>query len=266
LVSGYIRESYENGHDIIITNDFLNGLESNILENSFVPHSVEDKVSKLLVYLFSKTNLIGDEIAITFKEKRAIGYAKDLKELIYLLGLLKSNNYLVMKGESKTHCKVHLTYTGIHLAMKLSEDESNSELALELATIDDARDLFILNEEFNGVGNTMEHVEESLIANENEIVCIARKGDEPVGFISGYIYSSMCYLEKYAVIAELYVREQYRNNGIGHKLIDTIENEFRERGITAVTLETDKDNTGAQKFYMTCGYAENKQLFYYKDL
>lgn len=266
LISGYIREHNDSGQDVTITNDFLSSLDSTILNNPSIPQSIEDKVSKFLLYLFNRTNLIGDQIAITFKEKRAVGYAKDVEELIYLLGLLKSNNYLVMTGESKTHCKVHLTYNGIHIARKLCEDESAAELAIEVATIDDARELFILNEEFNGVGNTMEHVEESLITNENEIVCIARKGDEPVGFICGYIYSSMCYLEKYAVIAELYVKEQYRNNGIGHRLIDTIENQFKARGITAVTLETDKDNTGAQKFYQACGYVENKHMFYYKEL
>lgn len=263
LVSGYIRERNENEHDVTITNELLSSFDSNILNNPSVPQSVEDKVTKLLLYLFKRTNLIGDEIAITFKEKRAIGYAKDEEELIYLLALLKSNNYLVMTGESKTHCRVHLTYTGVHLARKLSEDESNSELALELATIDDARDLFVLNEEFNGVGNTMEHIEESLITNENEIVCIARKGEEPVGFICGQIIRSICDTNK-GEITELYVREQYRRRGIGRRLIEELETVFIAREVTAVRLETGRDNIGAQTLYKECGYGDSGEMSFNK--
>jgi len=61
------------------------------------------------------------------------------------------------------------------------------------------------------------------------------------GLIRAYIYS-------------VRVRSQYRNLGIGKKIMDTAEEDLRHRGFYYATLNVGKDNPNAQRFYERLGY------------
>jgi ribosomal protein S18 acetylase RimI-like enzyme len=67
-------------------------------------------------------------------------------------------------------------------------------------------------------------------------------------------------------ITELYVREEYRRQGIATKLINYIENIFEERNIKEFQLFTGKDNTAARAFYEKLGYKKIDEVMYKKKL
>lgn len=140
-----------------------------------------------------------------------------------------------------------------------------NKLLLRIATRIDTDNLFELNEEFNGKNcTTKELIEKSISDNEQEIVCIAYVGVRAVGFVCGQLFRSMCYDVNYAEITELYIRKEYRKQGIATKLMDYIENVFQVKGIKGFQLFTGKDNISAQAFYEKLGYKKSDELMYRK--
>jgi ribosomal protein S18 acetylase RimI-like enzyme len=57
-----------------------------------------------------------------------------------------------------------------------------------------------------------------------------------------------------AYIYSVRVRAPYRNLGVGKKIMDTAEDDLRQRGFSYVTLNVGKDNPSAQRFYERLGY------------
>ena len=139
-------------------------------------------------------------------------------------------------------------------------------LLIKKAALEDKNAIFKLNKKFNGEGNTLQNIEESLKYNKNEIILIAYEDDKAVGFVCGQISKSICYLEKQGIITGLFVKKKYRRKGIAKKLLMSIERVFANNNICAVTLETSKKNEKAQSLYKKSGYKRNKHYFYYKDL
>lgn len=76
----------------------------------------------------------------------------------------------------------------------------------------------------------------------------------------------LCYDKSYVEIAELYVREEYRRQGVATKLMNYIENIFKERNIKKFQLLTGKDNTAARAFYEKFGYKKIDEVMYKKRL
>lgn len=50
------------------------------------------------------------------------------------------------------------------------------------------------------------------------------------------------------------VRPEYRGLGIGTKVMEVVEDDLRERGFYAITLNVARDNTRAQQLYVRRGY------------
>jgi ribosomal protein S18 acetylase RimI-like enzyme len=50
------------------------------------------------------------------------------------------------------------------------------------------------------------------------------------------------------------VKPEYRNLGVGTKILDTIENDLIQRGFKSVTLNVAKENVRAQGMYLNRGY------------
>ena len=85
----------------------------------------------------------------------------------------------------------------------------------------------IIDEEFNK------------FATKNEVICnympfsfIAKENNKLVGIITGNSY----YKEIH--ISDLIVLEEYRNKHIGSKLIETVENFYRNKGFENINLTT----------------------------
>jgi len=128
---------------------------------------------------------------------------------------------------------------------------------IRLAYLTDAQELQRLTNIFNeGESNTIEGIEESLRNNKQEIVCVAVDGNKLVGFCCGQLQISMCYAYDYAVITEFYVSDEYRQQGVGRRLLMATEEKFNERGVTHFHVATSNDNHAALALYRSCGYGD----------
>ena len=88
---------------------------------------------------------------------------------------------------------------------------------------------------------------------ENGVTCnytpfgfVAKEDNKVVGMIAGHSY----YKEVH--IGQLIVYDEYRNKHIGTKLIETVENYFRNKGFDNINLTTYAFQ--ALEFYKKCGF------------
>ncbi len=117
----------------------------------------------------------------------------------------------------------------------------------------DAPALKELNYEFNNV-----LVSEAKIIHEinkkHEIILVAVNEDLPIAFACGQIKDTFCYNYKDGEITELYVREDYRKNGIATRMVTFLENMFKSKSCNHISLLTGSANINAQRLYKKCGY------------
>ena len=132
-------------------------------------------------------------------------------------------------------------------------------MEVRVATIDDADDLFALNTLFENT-TTIDLLKKSLLDNGREIVCIAFVNGVPAGYCSGLIIKSMCYSESRADIEALYVKDEYRRQGIGEALIRRLEKALAAFDIRHFHISTNADNKTAQSLYMKLGYAKTGEI------
>ena len=101
------------------------------------------------------------------------------------------------------------------------------------------------------------------LAIKNDVTCnytpfkfVAKENDEVVGIITGHSYYNEVH------IGDLVVIEQYRNKHIGSKLMETVENHYKDKDFENMTLST--YSFQAPEFYKKCGFQvefirENKE-------
>ena len=81
-----------------------------------------------------------------------------------------------------------------------------------------------------------------------------------------YVFS----LENFGMTAEIdefFVLPQYRKQGTGKVLLETVETEFRKKGLTNISLQLSRENNSARKYYLRRGYRERlKYELMEKDL
>ena len=106
-------------------------------------------------------------------------------------------------------------------------------------------------------------IEFNKFARENGVECnykpfafIAKENEKMIGLITGHSY----YKEVY--ISDLVVLEEYRKNHIGSKLMEKVEDYFKDKGFDNINLTT--RTFQAPEFYKKCGYElefirENKE-------
>ena len=106
-----------------------------------------------------------------------------------------------------------------------------------------------LNEEFYKIIDE----EFNKFATKNEVICnympfpfIAKENNKVAGIITGNSY----YKEIH--ISDLIVLEEYRNKHIGSKLIETVEDFYKNKGFENINLTT--YGFQAPEFYKKCGF------------
>ena len=91
---------------------------------------------------------------------------------------------------------------------------------VRIATVQDAAQLEILNNEFNGEGETtLENIRASLAGNKQEIVVVDETNGELTGFVCVQLKKSFCYDDYMPEITEVYVKPQYRRCGVARTMI-----------------------------------------------
>lgn len=105
-------------------------------------------------------------------------------------------------------------------------------------------------------------------SNGDGVFFLAKSGSKVLGFITLYPGFSSIALRKHWILNDLFVLPDYRNAGIGSRLIDKAHKFVIETNAESIELETAKNNTGAQKLYENLGYEEEtryKRYYWFPD-
>ena len=130
------------------------------------------------------------------------------------------------------------------------------------ATVNDAEQLSVLNDEFNGKGETtVDNIRNSLMSNHQEIVVVDDENGVLTGFVCVQLKKSFCYDEYMPEITEVYVCPAYRKRGIAGKMIAFAENYCSKKyPLHKYELLTGNENLVAQSVYDKLGYTDDNEL------
>ena len=130
---------------------------------------------------------------------------------------------------------------------------------IKIVDKNDLGNLFELNKMFEN-DTTVEEMNLFFEQNNNEIICIAYLDSIPVGYCTGLIIKSICYKTKRMDIEALFVREEYRQQGIGKELIKFMEKEASMKMISHFHINTNKDSIRTIKFYEAMNYKTTGEI------
>ena len=105
----------------------------------------------------------------------------------------------------------------------------------------------------------VEEFYEKLINNNDKTIFVARDNDIVLGYVYGFIQDNgSLYNNKVAQLDALFVKEQYRGNGIARSLIREFINWARGKEVAYVELSVCKDNANAISLYENEGFSIDK--------
>ena len=133
---------------------------------------------------------------------------------------------------------------------------------IRIATVNDAEQLSLLNDEFNGEGETsIDNIRNSLINNQQEVVVVADENNVLVGFVCVQLKKSFCYDDYMPEITEVYVKPTYRKKKIASEMITFAESYCSKNySLHKYELLTGKENLVAQSLYNKLGYVDDNEL------
>ena len=133
---------------------------------------------------------------------------------------------------------------------------------VRIAAVNDAEQLSILNDEFNGEGETsIDNIRTSLMNNKQEVVIVADEDDLLVGFVCVQLKKSFCYDDYMPEITEVYVKPAYRKRGIASDMITFAETYCSKNyPLHKYELLTGRENFVAQSVYSKLGYADDNEV------
>lgn len=133
---------------------------------------------------------------------------------------------------------------------------------VRIATVQDAEQLEILNNEFNGEGETtLDNIRSSLANNKQEVIVVDEQNGELTGFVCVQLKKSFCYDDYMPEITEVYVKPKYRRNGIARAMITYAEEYCKSHyPLHKFELLTGHENDDAQSVYAKLGYSEDGEL------
>ena len=133
---------------------------------------------------------------------------------------------------------------------------------VRIATEKDAEQLEILNNAFNGEGETtLENIRLSLADNKQEVIVVDEKNEELTGFVCVQLKKSFCYDEYMPEITEVYVKPQYRRCGVARAMIAYAEEYCKKHyPLHKFELLTGFENTAVQTAYKKFGYCEDGEI------
>ena len=100
------------------------------------------------------------------------------------------------------------------------------------------------------------------ITNCESIIYLAYDENEAVGFTQLYPLFSSVSMKPMYLLNDLYVKSNYRGNGIGEALINKAKALCEKEQNKGLALETAPDNP-AQKLYKRLGFVKDHDLYYY---
>ena len=131
-----------------------------------------------------------------------------------------------------------------------------SNINIKKADISDLSELHQLILEFATFQKTPEKVSITLadITSNAEVfkALIVRDGEAAIGFAT-YYFGFSSWSGRHLYLDDLYLKEAYRNQGLGHRIMDTLENLAKEQGCKSMRWLVSKWNEPAIAFYKKRG-------------
>ncbi len=96
------------------------------------------------------------------------------------------------------------------------------------------------------------------IKSRNGVVFVAEDSDKIVGYCLIHIKPNVPVfkIKKLGYISDLYVKEDYRNKGVGSKFHKECFKWFRKKGLRHISLLVDAKNPAAHEFYKKHGFSD----------
>lgn len=60
------------------------------------------------------------------------------------------------------------------------------------------------------------------------------------------------------IVENLYVKSEYRNNGVGSELLEAAQEDLKTRGVDVIALESMAENKSGRAFYRSHGYQPHR--------
>lgn len=133
------------------------------------------------------------------------------------------------------------------------------EIKIRPINIKDYKDIYLLNQDL-GYVYPIEKIKERInyiIENTKDIILIAEKSKEILGYIHGRSYE-LLYCDPLIDILGFVVKKNFRNNGVGTLLISELEILVKNKGYKGIRLVSGDDRENAHKFYIKHGYNNKK--------
>lgn len=91
-------------------------------------------------------------------------------------------------------------------------------------------------------------------------IIVARSEIQTIGMVSLLYTISTALGGRVALLEDMLIHPDFRNQAIGFRLLSHAVNVAREKGCRRITLLTDKDNLPAQRFYQRHGFKNSEML------
>lgn len=98
------------------------------------------------------------------------------------------------------------------------------------------------------------------------LACFMLLNDEVAGYIVITFGFSIEFRGRDAFVDELFVKGEFRGRGLGSAAIRFAEGVCRARGVRALHLEVERENTGAQSVYRRAGFIDHDRYLLTKWL
>ncbi|MBK6793163.1 MAG: GNAT family N-acetyltransferase [Anaerolineales bacterium] len=133
----------------------------------------------------------------------------------------------------------------------------NENCTISVATAEDALAISRLNLLFNEVDESPQ----AIAARMSDPACVetvilAKIADEAVGFALMRVVSRILYSTPHAELTELYVLEEFRQQGVASDLIAFAEKVAAQKGALSIIVQTGDDNLPALALYKRLEYEE----------
>lgn len=122
-----------------------------------------------------------------------------------------------------------------------------AELYMQQISVDDDEEFFQL---------AMDAINLTLEKNTRSRIVVAEENDNLLGIAFLNIGVSLRIGGRYIWLNELYVHNEYRNKGIGKKMLLYIIHKAEAEGIKMIELETGVNNSVTQHIYQSLGFYE----------
>lgn len=109
---------------------------------------------------------------------------------------------------------------------------------------------------------------EGLKKHPSKLILLAKEGDLFVGLCNSFVNFATFTVKPFINVHDVIVSGNYRNRGLGRKLLEAVVEKAGELGCSKVTLEVREDNHNAMHLYNSMGFydAEPRQYYWSKYL